>query len=99
MAEALILGADVVTAAEGLLEGQCKVMAWHCPYCGKTMLSQEEAFQHDSVCEKHPMAERVARFEDAITEAGVLMVGGNVAGAMRVLETVMTESAMKRQGI
>jgi len=39
------------------------------------------------------------RYEDAITEAGVLLAGGDAAGAMRRLGEVMDESAMKRQGI
>jgi len=68
MAEALILGAEVLSEAEAELQGGVNVKCWHCSYCGTTTITQEEAYAHDGACLKHPMAERALKAEARFAE-------------------------------
>lgn len=67
IAEALILGADVVEGCEEDLKGHVHMVhPIYCPYCGLTNTTMEDATAHDGECAKHPMAVRALAAEQRI---------------------------------
>jgi hypothetical protein len=46
-----------------------------------------------------PILARIHNLEDAITEAGIMLAGGDIPGAMKRLGQVMGPDVMRRQGI
>lgn len=68
IAEAMILGAELVESCEADLTGHMMVKAYNCPYCGATNTSAVDAEAHDGACTKHPLAVRVAELEARLAE-------------------------------